>query len=270
MKSLLLAIQFLTIIPVRVKGDLSEKDIAGSARFFPVAGAVQGFCIAAAAFLLKDFFGAEITAGFVLLALLLTNGGFDMDGLMDTFDALAVKSSGDRSKDVEKRLTVMRDSAVGATGAMAMAIVLLLKFLLISRLLNFAPFPSAITLLFLMPVFSKWVTVPAMYHAKSARKDGLGRIFIENTNAPAALFSTAVFFMIAVIAGHFGFSMLGAENYALFFASSVFVLYLFCLGSVRFFDNRFGGLTGDHCGAISEISELIFMTLGYAWLRPCI
>ncbi len=260
----------MTIIPISVKGDLSERDIAASAKFFPVAGAVQGFCIALVAFVCKDFFGVEITSGFVLLALLITNGGFDMDGLMDTFDALAVKSSGDRSKDIEKRLSVMKDSAVGATGAMAMAIVLLLKFLLISRIMNFNPFYIPATLLFLMPVFSKWVTVPAMYHAKSARKDGLGRIFIENMNLETVLISTATLLAVAAVTGHFGFAQLGAKNFALFLVSTMPSFYILILCTVKFFDNSFGGLTGDHCGAISEIFELIFLMLGYAWLRLCI
>ena len=42
MRSILLAIQFLTILPVRLRGKISESDIARCATFFPLAGALQG------------------------------------------------------------------------------------------------------------------------------------------------------------------------------------------------------------------------------------
>src|SRR5271169_7213382 len=99
MKEMLLAIQFLTIIPVTVKGTCSEEELARSTSFFPLAGALQGLLTALAAFAAMKIFPVEITSGLVILVLLLSNGGFDLDGLIDTFDALAVKSTGDREHD---------------------------------------------------------------------------------------------------------------------------------------------------------------------------
>lgn len=264
MKSLLLAIQFLTIIPVRIKGDLSEKELASSTVFFPIAGALQGLCVVSAAFFMRGYFGDSVLSGLILLTLLLTNGGFDMDGLMDTFDALAVKSSGDHSADIDKRLAVMKDSSVGAAGAMAMAMALLLKFLLVENLLRSVPFSAALSLIMLMPAFSKWVTVPAMHHSRSGRKDGLGRIFIEHTgfkqNGLASL-ALALICAFVLYSGASGYGMI-------FFLVSIFsALYLFCIIFVRFIENRFGGLTGDHFGAMSEIAEILFLMAVPLWLR---
>jgi len=114
MKKMLLAIQFLTIIPVTVKGDVSEEDMVGSTAFFPLAGACQGLMMAATAALLGRFFDAAVVCGFVILAHIVSNGGFDLDGLADTADALSVKSSGNAAADIEKRLLVMKDSTIGA------------------------------------------------------------------------------------------------------------------------------------------------------------
>ena len=48
-KPLLLAFQFLTVVPVRVRGEITEDDVAGSASFFPFVGAFQGIVTAACA-----------------------------------------------------------------------------------------------------------------------------------------------------------------------------------------------------------------------------
>ena len=81
----------------------------------------------------------DVAAGLAVFCLILTNHGFDLDGLADTFDGLAVKSSGDPEKDRAKRLLVMKDSATGAAGVMAIAVVLLLKFVLVKAILGELP-----------------------------------------------------------------------------------------------------------------------------------
>ncbi|MBI3593260.1 MAG: adenosylcobinamide-GDP ribazoletransferase, partial [Nitrospirae bacterium] len=175
MKQLLLAFQFLTIVPINVRGNISEKEIARSAAFFPFIGAFQGILACMSAFLLLKVFPPEITSGLIILALLITNGGFHIDGLADTFDALAVKSKGAEETDREKRLAVMKDSSTGAIGVVAIAVAILLKFLFIRNLFASNSVFTAYSMLFLMPVFSKWIMIPAMYHGISARQDGLGR-----------------------------------------------------------------------------------------------
>ncbi len=133
MKSLLLAVQFLTIIPVSVKGEVTQADVARSAAFFPLAGALQGVIAALAALIALRLFPPTITGGLVLCVLTVVNGGFHLDALADTFDAIAVKSTGDGAQDRQKRLSVMKDSATGAIGVTAIVMALLLKYLFIRR-----------------------------------------------------------------------------------------------------------------------------------------
>ena len=153
MRSILLAIQFLTILPVRLKGEISESDIARCAAFFPLVGAVQGLMLFTAAVMLSMIFPADVVSGFVIALAIIINGGFHLDGLADTFDALAVKSSGDPVRDGAKRLSVMKDSVTGAIGVVAIVTVILLKFILIKNVLSF-PVPLTAFLVFsFMPVF---------------------------------------------------------------------------------------------------------------------
>ena len=119
----------------------------------------------------------------------------------------------------------------------------------------------------LMPAFSKWITVPAMLHGVSARKDGLGKAFIEHTGAGATAVSTLVlsllFFPVALF-GLIGPSSSNGLELAIFL---LIAAYLFSLLAVRFLKKRFGGLTGDHFGALTEVFEVIFLLAAYAWLR---
>lgn len=265
-KRLLLAFQFLTVVPLRVRGDVTEKEIAGSVAFFPFVGAFQGIVTAAASLVLARFLPAEVAAGFAILCLILTNHGFDLDGLADTFDALAIKSSGDPEKDRVKRLLVMKDSATGAAGVIAIVMVILLKFLLMKTIISNLSDPVAGTLFFLMPVFSKWITVPAMYHGVSARSDGLGKIFIDGTGAKDVMVATGLVVLLLVLAAVIyvpGTSFIGAVAfYALFCVGA----YLTSLLAVRFLKRKFGGLTGDHFGAMTEATEVVFLLAAAIWL----
>jgi adenosylcobinamide-GDP ribazoletransferase len=218
MKNMLLAIQFLTVLPLKVRGDVSERDMVDATVMFPLAGACQGLMMAIVAAGLARLFDAEVVCGFVLLTHIASNGGFDLDGLADTADAMAVKSSGDREADIERRLSVMKDSTIGASGATAIVMSLLLKFLLLSSLFHLVKLPVFLAALFMMTVFSKWVTVPAMFHGKSARKDGLGRIFVDTVTGRHVIGST-VTMIILFAAAFFAFLQGGSyTGYAVLFA----------------------------------------------------
>lgn len=260
MKQLLLAFQFLTIVPVRVNGDLMVEEMAQSARYFPLVGAFQGLIAISSAMVFLKVFTPEITAGLIIIILILTSGGFHLDGLADTFDALSVKSTGDRNKDIKKRLTVMKDSTTGAIGVVAIVSVILLKFLFISCILSFR---SSVIMLLLMPVFSKWSMVIAMYHGTPAREDGLGRIFLNNVKLDTLLFSTLETILLCIL---IFIPDLNVKVSAIRLMAIFVLLYIFSLTVVRFCNKRFNGLTGDNLGALSEISEILFLMVAAAWL----
>jgi adenosylcobinamide-GDP ribazoletransferase len=270
MRQVLLAFQFLTIVPVKVTGDITEKDVAGSAAFFPLVGAFQGLLTAVPAFLLMKVSRPDIAAAFAIVFLILGNGGFDLDGLADTIDALAVKSSGDVEKDRAKRLSVMKDSATGAMGVIALIMTILLKFVLMQRLLSDFPLLGVVSIFFLMPVFSKWITVPAMYYGTPARGDGLGKIFIEHTGLAGVIISTAFILLLSLLVSSLDLITTSFVHSIEFCGGSVIAFYLLGLLAVKFLMKRFGGLTGDHFGAMTEISEVLFLLAAYIWLQSVI
>lgn len=254
----LIAFQFLTIIPIKIKGEISEKEIAHSVIFFPIVGLFHGFLILLSCLFLSNSISLEIKSIFIILILIISNGGFHLDGLADTFDALSIKSTGDKEMDIQKRLLAMKDSTTGAMGVIAIVLVILLKFILIKNLLtNYTYSLFTYAMLLLMPVFSKWSMIPAMFHGKPSRQDGLGRLFINNVKEKELLISTifniACFFVISLV--------LNTQYYLMLMLTILFLIYLLSFLATKFFEKKFNGLTGDNLGAISELSEVIFLLI---------
>jgi adenosylcobinamide-GDP ribazoletransferase len=271
LKPLVTAFQFLTIIPIKTKWDLSEKEISNASMFFPLVGAFQGIILVFVSFICLKVFSSEITAALILVAYLFMTGGFHQDGLSDTFDAFAVKSSGNLARDREIRLQVMKDSTTGPIGVVAIVFTILLKYLLIKESLSFNAGPGKYLILFFLPIFSKWAMVSVMYSAKKAREDGLGRIFLEH--AGIAQLSIATFLLLFVgFAGYFAiqsplfsFPPLQGHCFISYFLAIIALVWSVCLFLKHVFTVRFGGLTGDSFGAIHEVTEIVFLLLVNLW-----
>lgn len=265
MRQLLLAFQFLTIIPVKKDIIASETDLAKSTSFFPLVGLLQGIMLMIADFGLSILFHHDLVIGLLLVLLILTNGGFHLDGLSDTFDAIATKSSGNRDEDIKKRLSIMKDSASGPAGVIAIICAIGLKYLSLKNFshLEYSAYYSS---LLLMPVMSKWTMVLSMYHGTRAREDGLGRIFIGNTGIKEVVISSLTVLLVIALPPVFFRSYI-SENYFIFYPSLLIILYLFVRLVTVFFNKRLGGLTGDVLGAISETTEIIFLLMVIIWSR---
>jgi len=264
-RRILIAFQFLTIIPLKVKGDISETEIRESSAFFPLVGAFQGAVLVTANFILVKVFPTELTNSFLVLLLLLTNGGFHLDALADTFDALGVKSEGNLELDRRRRLSIMKDSTIGPIGVTAVVFTLLLKFLALNNLSHISVFIFYFSL-FMMPILPKWTMVVSMAQGKPAREDGLGRIFINRIGPKELAISTLLLLFILVLLKVI-FTRYTLNILYIFYGALLIMLYLFSLTYVSFFNRKFGGLTGDTVGAMSEITEVVFLLLVIVWSR---
>ncbi|MDP3047880.1 MAG: adenosylcobinamide-GDP ribazoletransferase, partial [Thermodesulfovibrionales bacterium] len=232
---------------------------------FVIVGFIQGILLIAADYASGIFFHQDLVIAIVLLVLVLSNGGFHLDGLADTFDAIAVKSSGDFEKDKEKRLSVMKDSSIGAIGTTAILFAILLKYLSIKNISHFTPLTYYSALLF-MPAISKWTMVISMFHGKSARKDGLGQIFMNRVGLRDVSISTLSLILIfALLIAFFGRFMHDLQSVS--YLALLAAMYILCRLLVTFFNKKFGGLTGDTLGAISELTEIAFLFMVIIWSR---
>lgn len=265
MKHFLLALQFLTIIPVKVKGDVFNKEISQSASYFVMVGFIQGIILLTLLNISEKIFHSELSTFIVIVAYILLNGGFHIDGLADTFDAIAVKSTGNTEFDTNKRLSVMKDSYTGAIGMVTVVSAILLKYLLLKNISHFIPFIYYSSLL-LMPTISKFAMVSSMLYGKPARKDGLGQLFlgkITSKQISSALFTLILIYAVIYIT----FKQYMPLNHYIFYVVVTLFTYFLSRFWVLFCNKKFGGLTGDTLGTISEISEITFLFLVVIWSR---
>jgi adenosylcobinamide-GDP ribazoletransferase len=256
------AFQFLTIIPLRSAPQAAipadERDIGRSSGFFPVVGLFKGALLATACMVFVRGFENEAVAALLLVVSVLLNGGFHLDGLADTFDALASR------KAMVRKLEIMKESTTGPAGTTAIVLLLILKFTLLLKIISL----KAVPVIVLFPVFGAWSMVVAMFHGESARKEGLGRVFLDNTGGLELVLSTviaAVTVYLSYIIGQSlpegGYALPGSMRLLEVAWLFMPLTYLFSLTMTRLFSRHFGGLTGDNLGAISELSETVFLAM---------
>ncbi len=261
MKKVILASQFLTIIPVKDMGEVSSEEMGSTTSVFPVIGFGEGVLLAFFASVFLEVFPAELTSALLVLILVIMNGGLHIDGISDTFDAVA--SGG----DLEKKLAIMKDSTVGPMGVISIVMVLLLKYTLLSALFFHAPPPAYLATVASMPVLSRWAMVTAAFHGRSARKDGLGQLFIEHTGTRQIAIATAA---AVLLTGLVCMIVIQVPLYVFYLMFAMPVLYGFSFLSVLFFNKLFGGMTGDSFGALNEIATLIFLMTTIIWAQKFI
>lgn len=136
-REFLLALQFFTRIPVTGRladwVGFSPELLRASAAHFPAVGALVG-AVAAGVFavvqssLPDSVFAPFIAAVLSTIATVLLTGAFHEDGLADLADGLG------GSHDAERALEIMKDSRVGAFGALALVLALLAKVSLLALL----------------------------------------------------------------------------------------------------------------------------------------
>jgi adenosylcobinamide-GDP ribazoletransferase len=261
MKKILLAFQFLTIIPVKDTGKSPEQEVGGATVYFPVVGLIEGVVLAILAWLFLKVFPGEITSGLLLFVMVIINGGLHLDGLSDTFDAVASRG------DIDKKLLIMKDSTIGPAGVIAIVLVLLLKYLLLNSMFFYSSIPVYYTGLLLMPVLSRCTMVWAIFHCRPARQDGLGRMFIEHTGLKELITATT----LSLIACFVTLGVIAELELLLFHLMFVLpVLYFFSVSAVWFFKKHLGGMTGDSFGSVYEIAILLFLTTRILWVQKFI
>ncbi|MEK6714530.1 MAG: adenosylcobinamide-GDP ribazoletransferase [Candidatus Omnitrophota bacterium] len=238
MAAFLIALQFLTIIPIKTPR-AKDDELAASCVFFPLAGLVIGLILFIADKALRSTLYASplVSSTIVVILSALISGGLHLDGLADTFDALSV------NRDRAGKLEVMRDSHIGTMGVLALINVMLLKILFLSETGSFIKFPALLS----MCALSRWTQVFCIHGFSYARDSGKAKVFFSAMNNRIFLVAGFITLLLSIL-------LLWLNGIYLFLAVTIFA---FLLG--KFFSSRFGGLTGDTLGAINEIIEVLVL-----------
>lgn len=117
----LCALQFLTRLPAPALAGFEDSWITRSAKYFPLVGQIVGALSAAVLLLAGEVWQGSVPLLLAITAGILITGAFHEDGLADTADGLG------GGRDAAHRLAIMKDSRIGAFGALALVLLLALK-----------------------------------------------------------------------------------------------------------------------------------------------
>lgn len=239
------AVMLLTRLPApRLKG--FENDwLARSAVYFPVVGALVGLLAAAVHWGTCFLWPEPVPAVLAVAAAALVTGGLHEDGWADVFDALAA------SREPGHMLEVMKDSRIGAAGALALVLLLLGK---VSVLGTFSAGRAAAALV-AAHVLSRWSHLPLLWKLPHARPEGgLAGPLAGSVSGARVAIGTVLTVLIAAAALH----------RALLPALAVALVATLAAG--LFFRRRLGGITGDCLGATNQLVEAaVLLILAAHW-----
>jgi adenosylcobinamide-GDP ribazoletransferase len=250
----LLAVQFFTRIPIT--GALahwtgfSPDMLRASATHFPGVGWLVGMaaCVAFAVLSLAlpdtPYTALAAAVGCTVATVLMT-GAFHEDGLADVADGLG------GSPDRLRALEIMKDSRVGAFGAIALMLALAAKVSLLAVLAASSP-PAVLTALLAAHTVSRFwplVLVHTMAHVGdegSSKSKPLADRMDRRSLQLALVWCVVPLALMSLVHGG-GFMLAGLALSA-----------VACFLMRRWFARRLQGFTGDCLGATQQVCEIAF------------
>jgi adenosylcobinamide-GDP ribazoletransferase len=246
MKSLLAAIQFLTICPVPSSFRCSERELRRSVVLFPIVGLLIGGLLAVLSRGLNWLFPPLMASTITVVLMMAVSGCLHMDGLADTADGFL------SSRAKERILEIMRDSRSGPMGVIAVVCMLILKV----AALTSAPELFRFGIVLLMPLAGRCALVIASSILPYARPQGGLASAFDRPRWPVV--TTAL--LILFIASWLALRMIGL-------AAAGFAVLLTLIFSF-FCKRKIGGFTGDTLGAACELAEIAPALIAASWRWP--
>lgn len=230
---------FFTRLPMP-RLDLADRTLASAIWAAPLAGvvvAVIGALVHAAAVGLD--IGTAPAAALTLAAMILSTGALHEDGLSDVADGLG----GGATR--ERRLEIMRDSRIGAYGAVGIALSVLIRWSALSEIHGWW---SVLLALIAAHAGSRGLLGAFMHSLPPARSDGLSA-GAGSVSSGTAIAGAALGAALLLPLG------LGA------FVVSVLLLGLLFAAFRALCLSRIGGHTGDTAGALQQLAEIIILVV---------
>ncbi|MEI7596711.1 MAG: adenosylcobinamide-GDP ribazoletransferase [Bacteroidota bacterium] len=237
LKVLFTAIMFYSRIPVP-KIEYPDELLNKATRYFPFVGIIVG-AIGALTFVISHLvLSTNISVLAAMISMIMATGAFHEDAISDFCDGFG----GGYTK--EKILDIMKDSRIGTYGAVAIVMLLLSKFFLLSEI-DTAKMPI---ILISAHALSRLSTIVMIYSSNYVRFDN---------NSKAKPIGQKHSFSTIVIASIFGLT-------PLCFLPTIYIPFILVILLILFVYFRYyvhkiiGGYTGDVLGTLQQLSEIGF------------
>jgi adenosylcobinamide-GDP ribazoletransferase len=235
----LLNLRFLTRIPVPIAGEHDDRAFAAGTIFAPIIGLLIGLLMAGVYLVLAPMGKRDLAIFMAMAAEIAITGGLHLDGLADSFDGLF------SYRDKARVLAIMKDSRLGTSGAIALFLVLMLKYLLLVSMTDTQLVPCLVA----MPVLSRmtiaWSAGLSPY--AGTEKEGRAAGLIRHAGAVEIIIATTLAFITSIV-----FLRMAVVLLTMIIVAFTLLVNLY----VKF---RIGGITGDVIGAVIELSEALFL-----------
>lgn len=244
---LLVAIQFLTRLPVPTFKQYQPEWLHQSSRHFPAVGLLVGLLCALVFWLVSLVFNPLVGAVISSVFGIRLTGAFHEDGLADTCDGLG----GGLTR--ERTLTIMKDSRLGTYGVLGLVSALLIKITLLASM----PIAVAITALIIAHSASRLLCISliALLPYGGEIEHAKAKPMAQQLTRMQALFASGwVFLALAIVWLVFPNAMSqisigqGVLALALAFIATDYMR--------RLLRRRLQGYTGDGLGATQQLSEV--------------
>jgi adenosylcobinamide-GDP ribazoletransferase len=253
LRLLCVATQFLTRLPTPRLREFDPSWLSQSTRYFPLVGALVGLANILIWWIASRRLPASVSIGLMMAASMLLTGAFHEDGFADACDGLG----GGNSK--ERVLAIMKDSRIGAFGAIGLFFILGLKWTTLVAL----PGAAFVQCVVASHMLSRWCAIGLIAFLPYVRTDADAKAkdFAGRPRVGEWILAGVVGFVaLAPFAWLYGrsgarldWAALGAGACVATAAAVVAGLY------VR---RRIGGYTGDCLGAVQQLAELGFLLGG--------
>ncbi|WP_321533186.1 adenosylcobinamide-GDP ribazoletransferase [uncultured Desulfuromonas sp.] len=236
MQSFFSALSFLTIVRVPHSWCGDKTALSRSLDWYAVVGLLIGAVMALLDHLLcATMPGTLLPSALLVVALIAVSGGLHIDGVADSADAFM------SSRDRDTMLTIMKDSRVGAMGALTLTGLLLIKFAALASLPSETRWP----VILLTPLAGRVALVLPLVSLPYARPGGLATLSHQQAEPRHAWLAASLLLVTALMV---------LQGRGLIIASLVLLATLlfgrYCRGKI-------GGFTGDTLGATCELAELV-------------
>lgn len=243
------SLRFLTRLPVPTLGpdDDSSRlpDLSRVAWAFPLAGTVVGLTGGATLWFCTWIGLPALPAAAVAIATgVAATGALHEDGLADTADGLAAGGS------AERRLSVMRDSRIGAAGATALTLSIVLRVAALSAIAEVSPGLAA-TVLVAAEAAARAAALAPMTLLPPARRDGIGATAGRPPPGGLIVASGLAAGIVCICLMSFGF--VAAPFVAMLAAAAATTVVTHTA------ERALGGSTGDVAGAAEQAASIAFL-----------
>ena len=238
------SLTMFTKIPFwRIFPNLSSESYRNVVTWWPFCGWITGLICGGIYVLLCQMLPPLPSAILAVGCRMMATGGYHEDGLADFFDGFG------GGRDREKILSIMKDSHVGTYGVIS----LIVMFCLIVSLLSSLPVEGGVCMILGADPWGKFCSGRMLSFLEYARRNVSK--YAVSYNRPGVM-DTVLAFVLGVMPMVVMSVVFMELSYIFLFASLGAFAVSFLL--MLYLKKKIGGYTGDCCGAVYIMTELVF------------